>query len=118
MSKININDYEYRYPRELIVQWKETGVFPEELKTDNLAYMIRNDKHILISDSSKISFAFAKQLRDRYQKQIEALELNQELEVKIKEIDIHAKRLEKGIMLRYTCKVISWDNLNDVLLEQ
>lgn len=118
MSKININDYKYRYPKDLIVQWKETGVFPEELKSDNLAYMIRNDKHILVSDSSKISFAFAKQLRDRYQSQIEKLELNQELEVKIKEIDIHAKRLEEGIILRYTCKVITWDNLNDVLSEQ
>ena len=118
MSKININDYEYRYPKELIAQWKETGIFPEELLTDNLSYLIRKDKYILVSNTSKINFQFAKQLRDRYQEQIEKLEIGEELVVKIKEIDIHAKRLDKGIILRYTCQVFTWDNLNDVLLEQ
>lgn len=118
MSKININDYNYRYPKEAIAQWKETGIIPEELKTDNLAFLIRDGKNIIVSKNSKINFKYAKGLFDKHLKEISEVKVGEIVEIKYKEVDIQSMNTGNGILVRFTCQVFTLDNLIDVINQE
>lgn len=115
MSKLKVQDYDYDYPKDLINQWKTSGEVPEVLKEKEIAFLIKDGDYLLTSKTSKIAYKNALKLRDRYKKEIEDLQENEFIEFRNKSVDIDAFRKNGRLLIKHTCHIFTWDNLNDAL---
>ncbi len=115
MSTLRVQDYDYDYPKELISQWESSGEIPEELKEKEIAFLIKDGDYLLTSKTSKIAYKNALSLRDRYKDKIENLKENQLIELREKRVDIDAFKKNGKLLIRHTCHIFTWDNLNNAL---